>query len=225
MQAKLSERYPDIAKSGILKGNISWTKELAVFFHKAAMLRYFTPEHLHAINSRLGTEGAKDKIGKLVEMGYFARSSCLTITPKCTAYLNDTGYNTNLIQVDLRAGGARHELLISDMVLKHYMRFERFYYCLYPTFKALIPDACVLQKDGSQMTITFLEVEDSTKPRNYLDEKREKYRELARWPELHGVWWRDKADKLGLRFCEQKDFCFQVVYFSEETKWEMEKLV
>lgn len=224
MKTTMAEQYPDIAGSGILKGNISWT-ELADFFHKAAMLRYFTPDNLHTLNPRLGTEGSKDKIGKLAEMGYFNRAAFLSITPKTKEFLEAAGRNVKIIQEDTRAIEARHGLLISETILRNFMRYNDFFYCLYPNFKALIPDACVLQKKENRMTVTFLEVEDSTKPKGYLDEKRQKYRVLAGWPELHSVWWRDAANKLGLDFCNSSEFCFQVVYFAEETAWEPEDLL
>jgi len=225
----LKIRFNDIAEAELLRGGITWN-ELFTFWHRAAMCRYCNQAHLHAIDSKLGTTGRKDKLTKLVELGYFDRSDDLvySVTPKTIKALGELdGYCTTLLQTRHQAEEARHQLRITDVLIKFIKRLD-FFYAFYPNFEELIPDACIILTDKmlGLLHIVFLEVEDeeARKDRDYLRDKWEKYYRIARTKTGNRQtydWWEGVANLLKLPIPPEKNFSFQVCCFGKRKEnWE-----
>lgn len=215
------EKFPEL--EAMWKGS-SPTAFFALL-SKLAMLRYFTKEHAHQINSKIGTD---PKLASLVSMGYLEQpGDHFTLTKKSFEALSYKSYELSLFQTELNAVEARHALLISDVLTKHFITLTDFLLAFYPQFsdEKLVPDACVVFRHPffQDIRIVFVEVEDEqyAKDRRYLEGKKAKYDQLASNPELYSVWWRDKCQKLHLTMGKIEDFCFSIVCFGKQRrKWD-----
>lgn len=205
------EQYPELEE--LVKG--SSFKQLFNMLYALALVRYATPEHLRAVNFKLGTSG---KLGKISELGYISLTGVAfyTVTDKGLDLLQNNGYNTSIIKRKLTGQMKEHQSVITSVILKE-MNKPDFYKVFYPQFRHegdqaafLIPDAAIVYKEGGKAKLVFLEVELSDKPKDYLDNKRRNYLELSGLYWLYDKWWRSYAQKLGLGMCKPEEFCFEV---------------
>ena len=205
------EQYPEL--EALVKG--SSYRQLFDMLYTLALVRYATPEHLRAVNFKLGTSG---KLGKITELDYisFTGVSFYTITDKALVLLERNGYNTKIIKRKLTGEMKEHQAVITSVILD-LMKNPQFFAVFYPQFKHegeqaafLIPDAAVVFKDEDKVKLIFLEVELSDKPNNYLDNKRKNYLELSSLYWFYDKWWRSYAQKLGLGLCKPEEFCFSI---------------
>lgn len=212
------EQYPEL--EALVKG--SSYRQLFDMLYTLALVRYATPEHLRAVNFKLGTTG---KLGKIVELGYmsFTGGIFYMITDKALVLLEKHGYNTKIIKRKLTGEMKAHQAVITSVILD-IMKDQHFFTVFYPQFKHegeqaafLIPDAAVVYNDGDKAKLVFLEVELSDKPKNYLDNKRQNYLQLSSLYWVYDKWWKSYAQKLGLGMCEPKDFCFSSQYIRQAT--------
>ncbi len=210
------EQYPEL--EALVKG--SSYRQLFDMLYTLALVRYATPEHMRAVNFKLGTSG---KLEKITEKGYisFTGGTFYTITDKGLVLLEKNGYNTKIIKRKLTGEMKEHQAVITSVILT-LMKDPQFFTVFYPQFKHegeqaafLIPDAAVVFKDGNKAKLVFLEVELSDKPNNYLDNKRRNYLELGSLYWFYDKWWRSYAQKLGIGLCKPEEFCFSTQYVTE----------
>lgn len=227
MELNYSDKYPELEI--FIKGS-TWIK-LFRFLYDFAQLRYATKEHLNQINNVYGTH---KKLTHLVKEKYLSvkNGDIYHITEKTRKLLGIEGFNTKILQSDFTGEVLKHELKITDCLLK--LRKEpNFYGVFYPSFKELKPDACLIyaekedyKKNNSKILrykIQFLEVEDEKGNwEQHLKNKRDKYILLARDFYIWDKWWRHNCERLELPFCKVEDFCFSVLCVAniEPKEWE-----
>lgn len=202
--------YPDLLW---LKERASW-QQIFDLLYTLAQVRYATQKQLQPINHRVCT---KPNLVKLEALGYLKSIDLVSfhITEKTREILEREGYNTKILQGTYRAKDLTHALLITDAILK-----LNPWSVFYPQFKEppdyrkewLKPDACLIFKNDTNYKIQFLEVEEK-KPNweNYLLDKKSKYERLAGLSDLFFVWWKRRAENLGLPMGKIDDFGFSVL--------------
>lgn len=198
-----SDLYPEL--DPIARG--STYKKLFDWLYSAAQLRYTTKDHLNRLNHQFGTP---KKLAKLCEAGFLMGSEFYVITEKTRGILKAEDYNTRILQKDFNGQVAEHQLKITDFVLK-IMAEPHFYAVIYPNFTDLIPDACVIFKNGDLLKVEMLEVEEEKGNwLDYLTNKKTAYEKLAHDLDIYHKWWKVWSARLDLPYCQEKYFCFSI---------------
>jgi hypothetical protein len=205
----LPDRYPEL--SPLIKG--ASFAQLFDLLYKLAQLRYADLSILSAFNKKIAT---KFKLPKLVALGYLKEVDGWFYTAsKTLELLGKEGYNTAIIRSNFTGEVKEHQRALSAVIFKA-MREPHFYRCFYPIFhdrdgkEFLIPDACIVHRDGKRYKLTMLEVEVSAKSDGYLEDKMRRYKRLAGDRRLFDEWWKVYCGKLELPMCDINNFCFGV---------------
>jgi hypothetical protein len=205
---ELSDRYPEL--SPLIKG--ASFAQLFDLLYKLAQLRYADLPILSGFNKKIAT---KFKLPKLVKAGYLQEVDGWFFTGhKALETLKNEGYNTAILRSNLTGGAGQHQRVLSA-VISGVMKEPHFYRVFYPIFHRdgrewLIPDACVVYREGNRYKLTMLEVEVSAKQDGYLEDKMRRYNQLAKDRKTYDSWWKVQAGKLELPMCSIQNFCFGV---------------
>jgi hypothetical protein len=215
----IAERYPELAE--LTKG--SSFSQLIALVKTLGLVRYASLDQLRAVNFKLGTA---PKIARLCELGFFCvqNPGVYAITSKSLELLKENRINTRILKQEVTGKGAKHTLDRTSVILEE-MKDPDFYTVTYPSFKKdgdqwLVPDALLVFSDKAnrRYKLEFLEVEEEKPDQlRYLEDKKEKYEELAKDNNIWEKWWKHNAELIGLPFCKRKDFCFSVKCYGNIT--------
>ncbi len=162
------------------------------------LVRYATFKQLKSVR-KLSVQRVftKKNLAKLTELGYLkVNGNVYSLASKGFEFL---GQN----EPRLRGEGSDHTLKITDILLS-LMDQPHFFTVEYPHFGELVPDACIIWKDGNRYKVEFLEVENSEKHPSYLEEKRAKYERNGK--QIH-QWWGGG------------EFCYSVRCYGDKRNW------
>lgn len=208
---KLHERYPELEP---LTAGASF-KQLFDLFYTQGQLRYCNYKHLNRLNGKMGTP---KKLKTLTDLGFLniTDNGYYFTTHKTLKLLENEGYNTQFLQKEFKGEAKDHQQKLTDCLL-NFTDNEYFYSISYPIFckapkyteKLLEPDALVTFKRDGEYKLLFVEVENSEKPKGYLEGKERNYNIVARDYNTWAKWWKAHSSLLSLPYCSVDDFCFE----------------
>jgi len=146
----------------------------------------------------------------LQETGYIQGADYFQITPKAVKLLADNGYITAHIAKRFQGDFGEHQRRLTEIILAE-TNDPDFFTAFYSSFEfGLIPDTCVIYRRLNKAKIVFLEVERTDKPKEYLEEKKKKYNQLARSEWVYSKWWARQCDIFNFKLCPINDFGFSL---------------
>lgn len=176
-----------------------------------ALVRYSDYDSLQAckkqsLNKHIFT---KPFLKILSDNGYIQDTGYYTASPKALKAISGT-YPTAHLQKRWQGGYGDHQKRLTEIILSE-TNDPDFFTAFYSSFEfGLIPDACVIYRQGNKAKLVFYEVEITDKPKEYLEDKKKKYNQLARSQWVHSKWWARQCEIFNFRLCPINDFGFSL---------------
>jgi hypothetical protein len=145
----------------------------------------------------------------LSDNGYIQDSGFYTITPKTISALSGN-YPISHLQKRLQGEYGEHQKRLTEVILAE-TNSPEFFTAFYSSFEfGLIPDACVIYRQMNKAKLVFFEIERTDKPKEYLEDKKRKYNQLARSEWVYSKWWVRQCEIFNFKLCPINEFGFSL---------------